>query len=357
MTNSRSRRVRLHLPKFLLAGAAVSLLAVPGSAQAPTVTVTGVGYAQYVYQLKDSANHVNNFDVTRAYVNVLGKFAYGIGTRVTADIYRNTDGSLAYRLKYAFATWTPNDGKSPLTFKFGQMHTPWVDWEEHLWDYRMQGQQAIERGGYLSSSDFGAGVDGNWGFDRVNMQVGIYNGENYNRAPGDKGKDLMARLSVKLVNTDEGGRDGGVRVTGYGHIGRPNGGGKRDRFMGSLSYRSKMLTLAGIVAAVKDSSLVVTVPPTAPTPLKKGRVISAFGVLRVPPSYKFQIIGRLDSTDPSTSTDNDRQTRIIAGVAYQVSGNLRILGDIDHVSYQGGITTPALEAVRSQALFQIQFVF
>ena len=77
------------------------------AAQAPTVTVGGVAYAQYGYQLKDTANHVNNFDITRAYLNVIGKFAYGINTRVTADIYRNADGSLAYRLKYAFASWTP----------------------------------------------------------------------------------------------------------------------------------------------------------------------------------------------------------------------------------------------------------
>jgi hypothetical protein len=27
------------------------------------------------------------------------------------------------------------------------------------------------------------------------------------------------------------------------------------------------------------------------------------------------------------------------------------------LSYQGGVTTPALEAVRSQALFQAQFTF
>ena len=330
------------------------------NAQAPTVTVGGVGYAGYYYNLKDTVGrgHSNNFDVTRAYVNVIGKFAYGVGTRVTADIYRNADGSLAYRLKYAFATWTPNDGKSPLTFKFGQMHTPWVDWEEHLWDYRMQGQQAVERAGYMSSSDFGAGVDGNWGFDKVNMQLGVYNGENYNKVPGDKGKDLMGRVSVRLLGTDEGGRDGGLRLTGYGQVGKPTGGGTRNRFIGALSYRSKMLTLAALVAATNDSTLPpVTVPPTPPTARKKGRVISSFGVLRIPPSYKFQIIGRFDSTDPNTSANNDRQSRIIAGLAYQVSGNLRVLADIDHLSYQGGVTTPANEAVRSQALFQIQFVF
>src|SRR5206468_5216221 len=93
------------------------------AAQAPQVTVGGVVYTQYVYQLKDTVNHVNTFDITRAYVNVLGKFSGGVGTRVTADIYRNADGSLGYRLKYAFATYTPQS--SPLTYKIGMIHTPW----------------------------------------------------------------------------------------------------------------------------------------------------------------------------------------------------------------------------------------
>src|SRR6478736_907806 len=80
------------------------------SAQAPTVTVGGVGYAQYLYQLhKDSVTNssLNNFDITRAYINVIGKFSSGVGARITPDIYRAADGALVFRLKYAFATWTP----------------------------------------------------------------------------------------------------------------------------------------------------------------------------------------------------------------------------------------------------------
>src|SRR2546422_4961464 len=112
-----------------VAGAAP--LAAQGSPP-PQVTVGGVVYTQYVYQLKDTLNHVNTFDITRAYVNVIGRFSGGVGTRVTGDIYRNpSDSSLSYRLKYAFATYTPQG--SPLTFKVGQIHTPWLDWrsEEH----------------------------------------------------------------------------------------------------------------------------------------------------------------------------------------------------------------------------------
>ena len=323
--------------------------AVVGTAQTPSVTVGGVGYAQYGYQLRDTANHVNNFDVTRAYINILGRFGHGVTVRITPDIYRTADG-LTYRLKYGFVAWTPDS--SALTFKLGMVNTPFVEWAEQLWDYRMQGTIATDRYGYLSSADLGFLVEGNWGAEKVTMSAGIINGENYNRPLGDKGKDLVGRVSVRLMATDDPGRQGGLRLTGYGHTGRPNGGGVRQRLLGVLSYRSKMLTLAGEAVATRDSAL--TMPVTAE---RKGRVITTFGVLRVPPSHTLQFIGRLDLVDPNTSIDNDRQTRFIVGVGYQLTPNLRLLADLDHLSYQGGITTPALEAVRSQALFQVQFTF
>jgi len=68
------------------AGAGSVQLAAQGS-QAPQVTVGGLVYTQYVYQLKDTVNHLNSFDVKRAYITVIGRFAGGVYTRVTADIY------------------------------------------------------------------------------------------------------------------------------------------------------------------------------------------------------------------------------------------------------------------------------
>jgi len=108
---------------LVLFGAVARTAAAQGTPPAtPSVTVGGVVYAQYLYQLKDTANHVNNFDITRSYINVIGKFPSGLATRVTADIYRNADNSLAYRLKYAYDAFTPNG--SPLTFKVREIHTP-----------------------------------------------------------------------------------------------------------------------------------------------------------------------------------------------------------------------------------------
>src|SRR5512140_931099 len=169
-----------HAVSALLLACTLALGARQAAAQ---TTVGGVAYVQFNYQTSDTA-HSNAFDITRAYVNVLGRFGGGVGTRVTGDVYRNTDGSLAYRLKYAFVTWTPEG--SPLTVKFGQMQTAWLDWEESLWNYRMQGTMAVDRNGYMSASDFGAGVDGAFDHDRFNFQAGVYNGENYNKATGDR---------------------------------------------------------------------------------------------------------------------------------------------------------------------------
>lgn len=319
----------------------------------PSVTVSGLVYAQYLYQFKDTASHVNNFDVTRAYLNVIGKLGHGLGTRVTADVFRNTDGSLAYRLKYAYAAYTPDH--SPLTFKLGQIHTPWLDWEEALWDYRMQGTMALERGGYVSSSDLGVGIDGNWGKDRVNAQVGLYNGENYNKTPGDQRKDAMGRVSVRLLDTDDPSRVGGLRLTGYGQIGKPTGGGIRNRYIGMVSFKSKLVTLAGEFARTLDR---LDAPPSPATPMLEtldGNVVSVFGVFNIPRS-KAAVIGRVDITDPNTDISGDRLTRFIAGVSYQLTPALRLLADVDNVGYQGA-PSAAQYATKTQGLIQAQFVF
>lgn len=346
--------MHVRLPYRLNAAIALSALAATSAAAqtpspAPTVTVTGVAYTQFVYQLKDTAAHTNGFDVTRAYVNVLGKFSGGVSTRVTADVYRQAgDNSLRYRLKYAYVAYTP-DG-SALTLKLGQLHTPFIDWEEALWDYRMQGTMALDRNGYLTSADFGAGIDGKWNGDKVNMQLTFVNGEGYSGGPGDQRKDVQGRVSFRLMDTDDNSRVGGLRLTGYAGIGKPTTGGTRNRFLGLLSYRSTRVTLAAEFASTKDTVTGTPVPETT------GSVLSAFGVYHLTNS-KVSVIGRVDVVDPNTTIGNTRQTRIIAGGSYQLSPNLRLLADLDLLSYEGGAPTPALEAVRSQALFQAQFTF
>jgi len=324
---------------------------------AAQTSVSGVAYAQWQYLLytdtltaDSNLPHINNFDVTRAYINLNGRFTGGITTRVTADIFNSgaTGGIHSYRLKYAFVAYTPEG--SPLTFKIGAIHTPWIDWEEAMWDYRMQGTMAMERAGYMSSSDFGVGVDGKWNNDQFNFQAGVYNGTNYSGAATDGNKDFMVRASYRLLGTDEGSRVGGLRITGYAGLGTPNSGGTRNRFMGMLSYRSMDLTLAAEYAATEDTvvggNTSIGGGSVAGVADKKGTVLSAFAVVHLPQT-RWSAIGRVDIINPNTSpagsgpadslrnvAGTPKTTRIIAGVSYQLNPNLRLLADVDLLSYE-----------------------
>jgi hypothetical protein len=346
-------------------------LGVHATAARAQVTVGGVGYFQYGYSLKpDSglvastghAGHDNNFDVGRSYVNVNAKFADGVSARITSDVDGRglsfggvSETQLTLRLKYAYVGWQPN-AKGALTYKIGLMQTPWIDWEENLWDYRMQGTTAFDRNKLFPSSDFGAGVDGNWNYDQVNMQVGVYNGEGYSSAPGDPGKDFEGRLSVRLAKTDMAGRSGGLRATGYVQIGQSNGGGTRQRFIGNVSYKSKAVTLAAEIGVGQDST-------NATHPKQKQQTISAFGVFNLPKS-KAALIARVDVFDPNTdstsaaknSTGSNKQTRFIGGASYAISPNLRVLLDVDTNSLENG-STNSFDKSRSMLFFHTEIKF
>ena len=328
---------RLSYP--LLAIAAVGVFASPVAAQtqaaAPQVTVGGVVYTQYQYT-DAPIPAKSTFDMTRAYVNVLGRFSNGITTRLTTDIIPSATTNQVIRLKYAFAAWTPTG--SSLTYKLGMIHTPFVDYEETLWDYRMQGTIAVDRNGAMTSADIGVGVDGKWNNDQVNGQLVIVNGEGYSGGTGDFRKDVEARVSVRVKPTNDASRVGGMRVTGYVGIGKVTGtGADRNRYLGQLSYRTQQFTVAGDYVSVKNAAIT-------------GSIISAFGVYHLT-GGKVAVIGRVDVVDPDNNTANDGNTRIIAGASYQLSPNVRMLADLDRVKPQGGGTAT------NQALIQAQFVF
>jgi len=333
--------------RLLAALCALSMAALPAAAQsqnpqAPQVTVGGLVYGQYLYQLKDSlgAGNQNQFSVQRAYLNILGRFGGGITTRLTTDIAPTGAGNQQIRLKYAFLGWTPTNSK--LTYKFGLVQTPYIDFEETLWDYRMQGPIAVDRNGYMSSSDFGAGVDGRWNNEGVNAQFLFFNGEGYSGGTGDNHKDAGLRVSGRLTKTNDASRTGGLRLTGYAGVGKATGGADRNRYIGTVSYKSQRLTVAGEFVSTKDDAIT-------------GSILSAFGVYHFSGS-KAAAIGRVDLLDPDTDTPDNKQTRVITGLSYQVQSNFRVLADVDLLSFEGG-ATPAQDAIRNRALLQMQFTF
>lgn len=338
------RPFKYFLRRALVLAGACLLVATEAYAQ---TTVDGVIYASYRYGLtKDSSFATpaaqNNFDIDRSYVNVRSKLDGGITSRITFDVdgRRAASNQLSIRLKFAYAAWTPEG--SALTWKLGMQPTPVLPWQDDLWGYRFQGTSPLDRTGYMSTSDFGAAVEGSWKDEGVTMDVGIFNGETYSRAPGDNHKDVAGRVSVRLMKSDDASDKGGLRLTGFALVGKANGGADRRRTMALLSYQSKATTLGVELSATQDSTLASSET--------KGRIVALFGTYNLPDS-PFSLVGRFEKWDPDTDRNPSafaeiasEQTRVLAGVAYRLAKNVRVLLDADVTSVQNGPAPNAFEA-------------
>jgi hypothetical protein len=297
----------------------------------------------------------NNFDVDRVYLNWRNRSEGGISSRVTLDVdgRKAQANQLSFLLKYAYVAWQPEG--SALTWKLGLQNTPIVGFTEDIWGYRMQGKVAMDRAGYLSSSDFGLAVEGGWRQQAVNFDAGLFNGETYSRAPGDNRKDVAGRVSVRLLATDDQSKVGGLRLTGFAQLGQATGGADRRRVLGMLSYRTTALALGAEYAVTRDS--------TAASAETDGRVMSLWGAYQRPES-KFGLMARMDRWDPDTDLNPasadltaSEQTRLIGGVSYRLAKNVRLLFDADIASLQHGPGPNSFEAANRTLFVHAEIKF
>lgn len=324
------------------------------------VSIDGVIYANYRHGLERDSSFTpparpGNFELERAYLNVRSKSEGGISTRVTVDVdgRRATGGQQTIRLKYAFVDWTPEG--SPVTWRFGMQNTPIVGYLEDIWGYRMQGTVPIDRARYISSSDIGIGAEGSWMENGLTAHAGVFNGEGYSNAPGDNRKDAALRVSMRLLPTNDTGPTGGLRVTGFASVGRATGGAVRDRFLALLTYKTKTLTLGAEYWLTTDSTAA-----DAETP---GRITSLFATHRLEGS-RVGLLARVDRWDPNADVAPaafdaaaSRQTRMVAGVSYQLAPNARVMLDADIVSAQGSAIPNAFQAANRSVFVHTEIKF
>jgi Phosphate-selective porin O and P len=177
----------------------------------PSIRVGTTIYPNYTYQsnppITDAdGNTVNrsSFDVSRAYINITGNISHIVNFRVTPDITReglatsSLSGSLVFRIKYAFVQTNFDDWMTRGSWaRFGIQQTPYLDYTENIYRYRFQGTMFVERAGYFASADAGASFHYNFPSNYGDVHVGVYNGENYNRAEVNDQKAIMVRATVR----------------------------------------------------------------------------------------------------------------------------------------------------------------
>jgi len=288
-----------------------------------------VSYLQYAGELENRQG-LNAFDVTRAYLNINAQVASKVRFRFTPDIRRVTDGSLAgsltVRVKYAFAQF---DEVTPKGWtRFGLHQTPWLDFEESINRYRVQGTMFTEREGLIpGSGDFGVSYFTPLPKGYGEAHVGVFNGEGFTQPEANKYKSVQARLTVRPLPGR--GLANGLRVSGFYNAGwyaadRPR---RLGIAMGSFEHRHLVATVQRMWA---------TESPTigAVRDIDRGGW-SAFVEPRQVPSGWAGIL-RADHFDPNTALGSNAQQRFIGGGAYWFvwpRARVGIVATDEHVDY------------------------
>lgn len=275
----------------------------------PIVRVGVLSYVQYDYELKNR-DAFNAFDLTRGYININGQLASNVRFRVTPDVRRVTDSSLAgtlvFRIKYAFVELDNLTGPRSWV-RFGAHQTPWLDFEESINRYRVQGTVFSERESLIpGSSDFGVGLFTPVG-KYIDIQTGVYNGEGYAQTDTNKYKSAQGRLTLRPFAGR--GIANGFRLSGFYSAGwyaadRPR---RLGIVMGSFEHTNLVATLQYLKALEN---------PSAVTPRDIDRSGSS-GFIEVRQGMSgWAGIARVDLFDPDETLGDNSQRRVIAGGAY-----------------------------------------
>lgn len=276
----------------------------PAAPTFPEVTLGVVSFLQYSAELEE-ADEFNAFDVTRGYINIQARLSNRVRARLTPDVRRVTDATLAeslgLRLEYAYLEVDATDATS---IAFGMQGTPWLTFEESINRYRAQGFMFSEREELIPGpTDVGASI--RRGGDSLEIHVGVYNGEGHERFERDKYKSAQGRVTIAPFTADNGGRP--VRISGFYSYGKYAQDRPRNVaiVMGSYEHPHVVATAQYVFA---------TDNPFATEDIERNGM-SFFGEWRQGPAG-WAGLGRVDFFDPDASNDSDSRRRYILGGAH-----------------------------------------
>ncbi|RUM88136.1 MAG: hypothetical protein DSZ24_04585 [Thermodesulfatator sp.] len=317
------------------------------------------------------------FSVTRAYLNFQKEITPWLSFRLTPDLRRNGNtGSYTLRLKYAYAQFKlPDLGFiTDLKMELGQGHFPWLDFEEHLNPYRMQGCMPREFFGTFNSADRGVSIAGNLGgrldqdFVRQLMAhyplfyhysgkygsfwISYMNGSGYSSPEVNENKAVEVRLTLRPFPHSLKGRFplAGLQFSYFGIYGEGNRQvtfSRTDKEFDDPDYKVHLFMVSYqhpwfMIAAQyststnkNDGSWVLFNDPDNPTSYEEMEttLYSIYGDFVLPFfEERLHLYIRWDHFDPNDrsgyntqgdfiSSGNDQADHYILGLAYYLSGN------------------------------------
>jgi hypothetical protein len=341
------------------------------AAETPQTSVGGLLYLRNWTDITDNSpgnskekKGYDQADVDRAYLNFNQSITSKVKVRVTTDIYQNTATTAvrdsggtkvasyytgwAVRLKYAYVDL---GNLVPQTvFRLGMLQTPWFDYVEGLWKYRVLSPTLLDVEGKFSSSDVGGGFLTKLPKGYGEIYAVAVNGTGYGNGENNRQKDVSGRLTLNLMPNWSGNRS--IQVSGFYYNGYTNPSPNyspalyRNRAGGLAYFAYDVISVGAEYDVARDDNLSGT-----SISLTKSGGFSVFGELKAPKGTKFiedlALVGRYDQWDPNTNAGDtisgtapnrsiSSHTRMIGGIAYQVAKNVRLIVDGQRLTYNSG---------------------
>jgi hypothetical protein len=170
----------------------------------PTVTISGIVFGHYLYRTDEAADGLNRFDIERAELTAQGGLAERTRYRVSMDVLPPAAGSAGgpgaswtMRARYAYLEHdlTRADAGTRLSARIGMIHNIVIGQQEQFFP-RWLHRSPVDRAGYFSSSDLGAGLLLNFPRRLGSAYATVMNGPGLGAPEGDRFKDFGARLTL-----------------------------------------------------------------------------------------------------------------------------------------------------------------
>ena len=294
----------------------------------------------------NNADEINQFALKRGYFTIKTKMNDVLSIRYTQDITLDKEGSDAgnveIRLKYLYLKIKLDqfDLLKDSHLEIGLVHRPWLDFEQSVNQYRVQGKMFLERYSIINSADFGifykgligGEIDKNYQTKVTNhnpgkygsFSIGIHNGGGYHAIEQNNNKTLEGRLSIRPFHAIYPG----LQLTYAFTYGKTNTLDNLNDYILNLLYISsetKIGTFTGQYFTGKGDYHGKYVDEQNDSISNTG--ISVFGELKIP-NTNLSIFGRFDDFELYKDNVEERNS-YIGGITYNFLKS-KVLFNIDY---------------------------
>ena len=310
------------MKKVLLSAVAIATLTTAVTAgegttvksKVPVLKFSGTHYLGFINSSPKEGDSTNKFETRRNYFQVKAYMKDNPKDymRITLDTH-DTDGESGVRLKYAYLyldNVLPNTG-----VEFGQVHRPWIDYEEHnAWNYRSISKVFVEEknAGHLTNSA-DRGINLKTKLEYFSSELGILNGEGYHNEEDGASLSEEWRLTGHILGTGKKKAKKSLQYANISFFGQQN--------QESNKHKNEDLNWYGVHAVYNQPEFLISaqyIDVTDANDAYKGSGYSVNGEYRV--AHKWNLLGKYDSFE--MDVDSKEKKRAIAGVSYEYNHNV-----------------------------------